>query len=199
MDDGSIEVIKGPMFSRKTTTLIKKIREGRQTYGQSNVLVIKHSLDTRYDLEKIVSHDNATEKAIAVSDLSVVHGIVNYFDKIKMVLIDEGQFYDSNELRKLCEFLRDAGKHVVVAGLDKNYKRENFPTIENISLIANIEHTLSAKCTKCNNKAPYTAKRKEKTTELNANLNSDIVIGGAELYFPLCNTCFEKYSDEICN
>lgn len=184
MDDGSIKVIKGPMFSDKTTNLIKEMREAKSRYGSHNILALKHSTDTRYDAEKIVSHAATTEKAIAIPDLDIARGIVNYFVNIKVIFIDEGQFF--KDLAQFCQQMRDAGKHVVVAGLDKNYLREDFEPIKELSKIANIEEKLYAKCDICKKRAPFTARReKEQVT----NKNEKIIIGGADIYYPTCGKC----------
>lgn len=182
MEEGSIELITGPMFSKKTTKLIALIRKAKLKYGSANVLAVKHSIDDRYDAEKIVSHDANTEKAIAVPNLSIVQGIINYYSNIKIIYIDEGQFFA--DLRPFCEHMRDSGKHIVVAGLDKNYLREDFRPIAELRTITNIETVLCAKCVDCNKKAQYSFRNTDDT--------STIVVGGAEKYVAVCGHCYDK-------
>lgn len=186
MDDGSVKVIYGPMFSRKTTVLINGLREDKQKYGMHNVLAVKHSIDDRYDLEKIVSHDNNSEKAIAVSNLNTVQSIVHYFNNIKVIYIDEGQFFP--DVAEFCEEMRDCGKHVIVAGLDKNYLREDFPSIKQVKSMANIKTHLYAKCVSCGKKAPYTYRKSEK--------RSEILVGGSDIYQAMCTKCYNKQHEE---
>lgn len=53
---GHIEVIFGPMFSGKSTELLRKVK--RYTVAQKKCLVIGYSKDNRYSDESVVStHD----------------------------------------------------------------------------------------------------------------------------------------------
>ena len=54
-EDGSLEVIFGPMFSGKSTELLRRIR--RYKLAQRKCLVIKYRADCRYNVEKAVTHD----------------------------------------------------------------------------------------------------------------------------------------------
>jgi thymidine kinase len=187
MDDGSIEVICGPMFSKKTTKLIALTRNAQQKYGAPNVLAVKNSIDNRYDLEKIVSHDGTSEKAIAVPSLDVVRGIVNYFTNIKIIIIDEAQFF--HNLREFSSEMREAGKHVIVAGLDKDWQQNDFKSMFELRRIANIETLLYSRCTDCKGKASYTFRV--------INSKDDILVGGADFYTPVCAKCYEKRSNAM--
>ena len=182
MDDGSIKLIYGPMFSKKTTELINGIRRDKEKYGYHNVLAVKHSIDTRYDAEKIVSHDDSSEKAIAVPNLLIVRGIINYYSNIRVIYIDEGQFF--TDLYEFCINMRDSGKHVIVAGLDKNYLREDFAPIAQIKEIANILVHQYSVCTDCNKKAQYTFRTQD--------LKNEIVVGGSDIYIPVSSKCFKN-------
>lgn len=46
---GEIQIIFGPMFSGKTTELLRRIR--RYQVAKNNCLVVKYKNDTRYDVE----------------------------------------------------------------------------------------------------------------------------------------------------
>lgn len=54
-EPGSIEVIFGPMFSGKTTELLRRLR--RHQLADRRVVVIKHAKDTRYDAARCTTHD----------------------------------------------------------------------------------------------------------------------------------------------
>jgi len=57
---GSIELILGPMFSGKSSELIKLIR--RYNIKKHKTIVVKFNLDNRYDnsLSNVVTHDQYT-------------------------------------------------------------------------------------------------------------------------------------------
>ena len=52
---GSLQLIFGPMFSGKSTELMRRIR--RYKIAKRNCVVIKYKADTRYSVEKAVTHD----------------------------------------------------------------------------------------------------------------------------------------------
>ncbi|EKD23197.1 MAG: thymidine kinase, partial [uncultured bacterium] len=64
---GSLEVICGPMFSGKSEELIRRLR--RAQIAKQNVLTCKHSLDNRYMIECIISHDGKKLEAEAIGDV----------------------------------------------------------------------------------------------------------------------------------
>ena len=55
---GSIELICGSMFSGKTEELLRRLR--RAKIAGLRVEIFKPSLDTRYDVQQVVSHDQNT-------------------------------------------------------------------------------------------------------------------------------------------
>jgi thymidine kinase len=85
----SIELIIGPMFSGKSSELIKKIRQMKVI--NYKYIVIKPKLDFRYDSNKIVTHNKESEDCLITDDLDNITD-----DKIKLynnILLDEGQFF----------------------------------------------------------------------------------------------------------
>ena len=54
-NDGEIQLILGPMFSGKSTELLRRIR--RYTIAKRNCAVIKYGKDTRYSEKKVSTHD----------------------------------------------------------------------------------------------------------------------------------------------
>lgn len=52
---GHIQIIFGPMFSGKTTELIRRVR--RYSIARQRCLVIKYAKDTRYSDDGVSTHD----------------------------------------------------------------------------------------------------------------------------------------------
>ena len=77
---GQIQVIFGPMFSGKSTELIRRVR--RLAIAQSSCLVIKYAKDTRYEKEMLATHDNSTMAAVAVTKLSEIEKLSKSFSVI---------------------------------------------------------------------------------------------------------------------
>merc|ERR1719189_3106987 len=82
---GQIQIIFGPMFSGKSTELIRRLK--RYQIARYNCLIIKYAKDIRYDQEAIATHDQQTLKAISASKLRELKVNLEDFDVIG---IDEG-------------------------------------------------------------------------------------------------------------
>ena len=87
--EGSIDMIIGPMFSGKTTELMKRVR--RHLAATRKCLLIKYKGDIRYGQEAVLStHDQLHMAAKSVATLGEVENAVWHYD---VVAIDEGQFF----------------------------------------------------------------------------------------------------------
>ena len=109
---GSIELICGSMFSGKTEELLRRLR--RAKIAGLRVEIFKPSLDTRYDVEQVVSHD---QNAIPSSPVSGSSSILLMASDVDVIGIDEAQFFDEG-LISVVEQLADQGVRVIIAGLD---------------------------------------------------------------------------------
>ena len=177
---GRIDLIIGPMFSGKSTELLRRVR--RYKYAGKNCLVLKYSKDKRYSENDIMTHDLTNSlPAINVSKLSdISFDESNPYDVIG---IDEGQFFP--DLYEFTERAANLGMVVVVAALDGDFQRKPFGKICELVPLAESVTKLSAVCTSCkNNSASFT----QRTT----NDTAQEVIGGAEMYRPVCRKCFFK-------
>ena len=97
-----------------------------------------------------------------------------------VVGIDEGQFFE--DIIEFCEEAANSGKIVVVAALDGTFERKPFGNIINLIPLAEMVTKLSAVCVYCTREAAFT-KRVVENKEVQ-------LIGGAEMYKPVCRVCF---------
>ena len=67
---GWIEVICGSMFSGKTEELIRRLK--RVSIANLKAEIFKPAVDTRYDMNKIVSHDTNTIPSTPVEHSSAI-------------------------------------------------------------------------------------------------------------------------------
>ena len=95
----SLELIVGPMFSGKSTELIRRVQR-LQTIGKS--LAVYNSVnDDRYGLDGIYTHDMKTVQCITTDTLmSQLH--TSTFETADYIFIDEAQFF-----KDLFNFVRD--------------------------------------------------------------------------------------------
>ena len=115
MRHGHIEVICGSMFSGKTEELIRRLK--RAQFAHQNVEIYKPTIDTRYSEENVVSHDSNYIKSTPVD---APNSILLLASDAEVVGIDEAQFFDET-LVDVCKKMADAGKRVIVAGLDMDF------------------------------------------------------------------------------
>lgn len=175
---GKIVLILSCMFAGKTETLITHAR--RHTLARKKIVLIKYSRDTRYTVDEICSHNRSTIKAtFACNELKTVSESPEVADS-DVVLIDEIQFFP--DAPEVCERLANNGKIVIAAGLNGNYKREEFPVISKLIPLAEEFITLSAVCSICGENAYFTKR-------IVAGDGIEL-IGGAESYQPRCRKCF---------
>lgn len=179
---GKIELIIGCMFSGKSTELIRRVRNYRQI--SKKILIINYIADIRYGINKIITHDQISEKASCISHLTSILNTEEYKDA-DIIAINEGQFF--NDLYEIVTHIADnTNKTIIIAGLDGDSNKDTFGDI--LKLIPNAEEVikLSAYCKICNDGtiANFT-KRICKSTD-------KIIIGGSDMFVPTCRNCYHK-------
>ena len=175
---GSIEVICGSMFSGKTEELLRRLKRAR--YAKLNIKIFKPKIDSRYDKEKVVSHDENFIDSIAVD---CANDILKLCDNEDVVAIDEAQFFD-DELYIVCNKLAIKGIRLIVAGLDMDFLGNPFGPIPNLLAIAEHITKVHAICIDCGAIANHSY-RKSKEVQL-------VKLGEQQEYKPLCRKCFNS-------
>nr|XP_033815949.1 thymidine kinase, cytosolic [Geotrypetes seraphini] len=172
---GQIQVIFGPMFSGKSTELMRRVR--RFQVAQYKCLVVKYDKDVRYSVNRLATHDRNMMDAVSASRLKDV-----YQEAMASAVIgvDEGQFF--SDIVEFCEEMANEGKTVIVAALDGTFQRKAFGGILNLVPLAESVVKLNAVCMECFREAAYTKRLgAEKEVE---------VIGGADKYHSVCRHCY---------
>jgi len=175
---GWIEVITGSMFSGKTEELIRRLK--RAKIAQLNVEIFKPSIDTRFSVEQVVSHDSNAIHSTPVKKASDILPLA--IDK-DVIGIDEAQFFDL-EILDVCNQLANKGIRVVVAGLDMDFRGKPFGPIPALLATAEYVTKVHAICVRCGNLAHY-SHRLTKADNL-------VLLGEKDVYEPLCRPCFDK-------
>jgi thymidine kinase len=176
-----IEVITGPMFSGKTAELIKRLNQAKEA-GLKHI-VFKPEIESRNEAEQnaIATHDKSLMMEATPVPNSVY--IVRMSKEYDVVAIDEAQFFDTN-LYLVAKVLNDAGKRVIISGLDMDYGREPFDTMGRVLAVANQIDKYAASCHSCQKPAQY-SKRTIK-------FNERVLIGGDDKYIAQCHECYSK-------
>ena len=170
----SLELIIGPMFSGKSTELIRKIRLAKII--NKKVIVIKPIIDIRYKDNKIVSHSFESEECESIEYLKEVDNKINNYD---LIVVDEGQFFpDLKEY--VLKWVEVNNKDVVVGGLDGGHKRNKIGEILELIPYSDYCIKITSLCKKCNDgtSAIFTFRTNDNQEQ--------VQIGGSESYMPLC-------------
>lgn len=176
--DGWIEVICGSMFSGKTEELIRRLK--RAKIAKQRIEIFKPAIDTRYDLQNVVSHDESVIQSTPVTNSA---NILLLATEVDVVGIDEAQFFDM-ELVNVCNELANRGIRVIVAGLDMDFLGKPFGPIPALMAIAEYVSKVHAICVQCGRLAHYSHR-----TIKNEKL---VLLGEKDSYEPLCRACYHK-------
>lgn len=172
---GHIELIIGPMFSGKTTELLRRIR--RYSVTQRRCLVVKHRKDTRYSDTECATHDRHVHVAIPCELLG---DLEQEFAAYDVIGIDEGQFFA--DIVTMADKLATAGKIVIVAALDGTFQRKPFGSVLELIPVAEQVDKLHAVCQLCFRDAAFTRRLGDEQQMVE-------LIGGADLYAAVCRNC----------
>lgn len=171
---GRIQLICGPMFSGKSTELLRKMKVFEVALHKS--LIVKYAKDDRFSDECLSTHDRVMRKAVQATRLSQIEEEAREFT---IIGIDEGQFFE--DVVPFSVEMANRGKIVIIAALDGTFDQKPFANI--IELIPNCESIvkLTSVCMSCLKQAAFTRR-----------LNSDTrveVIGHEDLYAASCRRC----------
>lgn len=192
----SITTIIGPMFSGKTTELIRLV--DRKRISGKRCLIIKHDTDTRfdnsvYDINHITTHNEYRYHKCEIKYMSNfdINMDISYFIKTYDVIgIEEGFFFKG--ICDFCNMLANKGVEVIVATLDSSYKQKLFPEIGDLIAISESVIKLSAVCMYCKDTDASFSIRLTSSVE-------DIVVGGNDIYKCVCRKCLINFRNDICN
>ena len=179
---GRIEVVCGSMFSGKTEELIRRMK--RAKFARQRVEIFKPSLDIRYSVEDVVSHDKNTITSTPIDSSAQILLLASDID---VVGIDEAQFLDEG-LVDVCNQLANRGIRVIAAGLDMDFRGVPFGPMPGLCAIAADVTKVHAICVRCGALA-YLSHR------LVAG-DKRVLLGEKAEYEPLCRECYRKATEE---
>jgi len=183
IETGVLEIILGPMFSGKTSLLIKTYHELQNQ--NKKVLAINYIADQRYHDTLLSSHDKVMIPCIMIEDIYdswYNNNNINYsiLQNSEYILINEAQFF--NKLYEVVINMLEQNKKVYLYGLDGDFNRNKFGQMLDLIPFCDNIQKLHAKCNSCNLDAIFSHRI---TSE-----SSQVVIG-YDNYIPLCRNCYE--------
>jgi len=174
-DIGGINIIFGPMFSGKSSELLKIIKK-YDILGKKQ-FVINNKIDIRYGENKIISHDKKEYECHGCSELVPLFTNPTFINS-DIIIIDEAHFFDDLEefVKKSCDIYH---KIIYIAGLNGDYKREQIGQINNLCTQVDTITKLNALCIKCKDGTPGIFSKRI------VNDDNKILVGSEE-YMAVC-------------
>lgn len=170
-----LEVILGPLFSGKTSELIRRIQ--RYHLACYRCVIIKHSnVDKICSTTSVKSHDGHSLPAILAPSLHDVEVAIKDFDVIG---IDEGHLFP--DLVSFCQKESDNGKKVIVAALYSCGETIFKNALELIPLSESVTK-LTAICMSCANEATFSK----------AIPSDEEAMGNKPKFMSVCGDCYLK-------
>jgi thymidine kinase len=176
-----LHLILGPMFSGKTSSLISNLT--KYTDVGIPCLYINSSFDIR---DTHFSTHNSSLSSISpkiiLKKVSTLNEIdIKLIDQVDVIAIDESQFF-TDLLENTIKWLHKC-KIIFVAGLDADISQNPFGDILKLIPYASKIKKLLSICDLCKSNgeltlAPFSSRK--------TNSNEKILIGGSDLYYPLC-------------
>jgi thymidine kinase len=178
---GFLEVVCGPMFSGKSEELMRRVR--RSEIAGLRVAIFKPAIDDRFDASDVVSHAGGRMQAWPVRSAKELRERVG---RSQVIGIDEAQFFDA-DLIDTVRGLVVAGRRVIVAGLDCDYRGLPFGPMPTFLAVAEFVDKLQAVCHRCGGAATMTQRL---VNGAPAPFDgATIVVGAAEQYEARCRSC----------
>ena len=183
-ESGYLFLIMGPMFSGKTSLLIKKHNETRQK--GLNCCVVNYAGDTRYGENIIATHDGNSIGAVCVAQLGEIPDLKAVIARCDCFFIDEAQFFP-DLVEFVVELVDVHGKDVTVCGLNGDHKREVFGDI--VKLIPHCDG-IDFITGGCNNCGGLETGGRDSVFSKRLTGEGDQKLIGSDNYISVCRKCY---------
>ena len=197
-DSAYLEIILGGMYAGKTSRIVEIYKQCK--FCNISVVVINHSIDTRYDEELLSTHDKIKIPCIRTEilfnlladnnvdkncDIQFIPRISDVFKIISsdVILINEGQFFP--DLEKFVKQMLEHGKKIYVCGLDGDFERKKFGQILDLIPLCDKVTKLTSLCSLCKDGTPGIFSKR-------ITMETEQTIVGSTNYIPVCRKCYEN-------
>jgi thymidine kinase len=178
---GYLEIILGPMWSGKTSALLKIYRQ--YSFCKSRICVINYEADVRYSETMLSTHDKEMIPCIlgfSMEEIMKIHK--DEIENSDVILINEGQFF-RDIVPFTIKMVEEERKKVYICGLDGDFKRDKIGNLLDLIPMCDKMTKLHALCSMCKDGtlAPFT---------LRSTCDTEQVLIGNDIYMPLCRSCY---------
>ena len=181
-----IEIVIGPMYSGKSTELIRRCRNYEAI--EKKVVIFNHKLDSRCAENTVQTHSNSRKNAIKTDSLVMFYKEnKNLILNTDIIAIDEAQFF--TDLFEFVQLIEHMDKVIIIAGLDGDCFRKPFGQILQCIPYANEVTKLHAMCMmkKDGTYASFTKRLSHIEPQ-----NEQVDIGAQDKYMAVCREEYIK-------
>lgn len=198
MTDSKIYFFYGAMGSSKTLRLLTTA----YNFQEKNIhfICMKSAIDDRDGVGVIHSRVGLERECLVLEQsddpFEMVIKAKEMDPEIKKVLVDECQFLSEWQIDRLAKVVDDLDIDVMCYGLKTDFQTESFPGAKRLFEVADTLEEVKSHC-ECGGKAMMNARFDENGYLV---LNGDqVMIGGNDLYRPLCRKCYYREADRTLN
>jgi thymidine kinase len=184
-NNGYLEIILGPMFSSKTSTLLEIYKKYK--FCNISVIIINHTIDNRYHNTMVSTHDKVMAPCLQTNKIGDIWNCdksdsYSLLREAEVILINEGQFFE--DLYDIVLDMLNKNKKIYICGLDGDFERKKFGTI--LDLIPHCDKVtkLTSLCSLCKNGTPG-------IFSMRLTNETEQTIVGSENYIPVCRKCYK--------
>ena len=176
------------MNSGKTTSLLQ-VAHNYEERGMK-VVIMKPSTDTKGKARVVSRLGLSRDVDILVTPDASIRQLLNAFDSLACVLIDEAQFLTPDQIDELFWFATDENIPVMAYGLRTDFQTQGFPGSTRLLELAHDLQEIKTIC-RCGKKAVFNGRK------LNGKFiskGSQVAIEGEDNidYESLCASCYKK-------
>jgi thymidine kinase len=164
-------------------------------------MVLKPEIDTR-DGEAVISSRVGLQRECAtVSPIDDIFAAVSAYNnmmlstlsKLEWILVDECQFLTEKQIDQLARIVDELEIDVMCFGLRADFESKVFPGSKRLFEIADTIEEVKCRCS-CGRKAIVNARFDENKQIVTSG--EQIMVGGNDIYKPLCRKCWNKLVSE---
>ncbi len=192
-----LRFVYGPMESAKSALLLMEAYsfESRGI----DVICMKPSIDDRDGaINKIKSRVGLEKECIVIypdyNIFEIIKNILNSGRRIQWVLVDESQFLTAYQIEELRAVVDTFDINVMCYGLRTDFQTKLFEGSKRLFELADDIEEMKISCS-CGRKAIVNARFNQ-----NGNIvinGEQILIGGEDIYKPLCSKCYKEEIKKI--
>lgn len=199
MSHNKLYFVHGPMGSAKTLKLLTMA----YNFEENGIpfMVLKPEIDTR-DGEAVISSRVGLQRECAtVSPIDDIFAAVSAYNnimlstlsKLEWILVDECQFLTEQQIDQLARIVDELEIDVMCFGLRADFESKVFPGSKRLFEIADTIEEVKCRCS-CGRKAIVNARFDENKQIVTSG--EQIMVGGNDIYKPLCRKCWNKLVSE---